>query len=231
MTVPEKVSKTGILCIALAEEQVMSLSLKAAVRKFHLHYPEITISIKRCDLHTIRASLLEGRYDIVNSIFLGERFFKDLSFSLLSEENGFFAIEKSFPANEDEILTAADCVQLFHDYPFILPVINNIPGSQHDALTMWFRNNGLMEQPVQVQYLENLSGISELVALGFGVAFVNATHDLSVDPNVKLLKTDLLERYDKGILYNPLSPNPILIQFLNFFEKELIKKEKLPVKW
>lgn len=216
---------SGSLHIALAQEQVMSRSLKAAVRKFHLQYPEITISIKRCDLHTIRAGLLEGRYDIVNTIFFGERFFKDLKVRTLSDESGYFAIEKSFPMSEDEIFTASECVPLFHDYPLILPVINNIPGSQYDSLTMWFRNNGIAEQPVRVKYLENLSGMAELVALGLGVAFVNETHGLSEDPNVRMLRTDLRERYQKAIVYNPLSPNPVLIQFLQFIEREMMKKK------
>ncbi|MGL5435925.1 MAG: LysR family transcriptional regulator [Lachnospiraceae bacterium] len=209
---------SGNLRIALAEDQVISKCFKSAIRKFHLNCPDINITIEKCALHTIRADLLEGRFDIINTILLGEHFFKDLKTILLSEEKGYFAIEKSFPANEDETLSSEECIQLFHDYPFILPIINNIPGSHYDSLTMWFYNNGIPQQPVSVKYLEDLTGLSELVSLGLGVAFVNKTHSLSADNQVKLLKTDLLERYKKIVIYNPLNPNPILYKFLDYME-------------
>lgn len=211
---------SGNLRIALAEDQIMSKCFKDAIRKFHLCCPEVNVTIEKCALHTIRADLLEGRFDIINTIMLGEHFFKDLNSIILSEEKGYFAIEKNFPANEDEVLSSGECLQLFSAYPLMLPIINNIPGNYYDSLTMWFHNNGIEQQPISVKYLEDLSGLSELVSLGLGVAFVNKTHSLSGDHYVKMLETDLLERFKKIIIFNPLNPNPILYKFLEYMETE-----------
>lgn len=212
-------SPMGELAVGLAEEQRLSASVTAALRRFRAQYPDVSVTIRRAGFKELRTGLLEGYFDVVNALFAEGGFLAGLEWEELSREPACLAVERSRCAGLSSPLDPADYAALFGANELILADSDSFAGPVNDPVEDYCRTFGL--RPPRVRFVGGLASVPAYVAAGLGVTMANSSHMISTEPGVALLEIPGAEPYRKLLAWRSGAQDPLTLRFL-----ELVRAER-----
>ena len=217
-------SDTDTLVIGIQEEQIISSSLKAGIRRLRENHPKLQVKILRATTEVLLNGLSAGKYDVIDIIIYPRKMFADEKLILLpiQTESTYMAIGRELLESDEGEITKEELRFYLDKYPVILPTIFQ------DAHMV--DPEGLLRDNLGLEDFETLriieSGtpisVSVQVASHLGISVVNQTNMIGMDPEIKMVRIlDTEGSYTKTVLRNRDNTNPYVKELMS-----LIKKEK-----
>lgn len=213
-------NRAGELHIGLADEQLPSEALLAAIHQFHRERPRVRITIQRCQYVQLRNGLLDGTLDVINGLrCMEDTFVGGMSQILCSDEPPQLAVCAQQAEELPEQITPDELAEVFRSLPLLLPDGEGFAPPTDDPVGDLEQNMGLKEPLRNVMMVKQLTALSLYVAAGLGCAVTNRTALIGTEPNVRLIPIQGGRTYPKMAAYRSPDENPLLADFI-----ELVKK-------
>ena len=211
----------GVLTLGIPEEQLISPVVNQTIEIFTEDHPAVSIQLQRCTDPEIRAGLLDGTLDMVNTIKTTSHDSDGLTRVVLSVESALLAVPAECVLPEERPLSPEACLMLFEAYPLLLPADRNFDFPAGNPVELWARQANLGELRPNARLVNQIGTIPVYVAAGLGVATINETHVLTLDPRCKTVPIATNDVYTKVLTYNPNNPKPYVQDFLRILRQLL----------
>ena len=210
---------TGELTIAISNEQQFPDRLIQSVRSFMHTYPNIGVQFRRVDMGMMTAALQEGLVDLVVGLAFGGDAKKAGIESVLIAEEAPCLVQPVLGAGDfRKTITSEECRGLLQTHKLVFPSPFPLDADQGSPIRALQDMLQLRELTPEVMYVPDISAVSAYVAVGLGITITNCTHTIARESGIEMLEILGARPYRKVMQYLAHSKNPVLGQFLQFYQ-------------
>lgn len=209
-------TQTTDINIGLQEEQLLDSSIISAIQQLRSKYPDIHIQIQRATSADLYQGLLNGRFDIINTLLFDE-FAGDSHIITvpLTEEPSFIALSSTLAQNIPEAFSKEQLCSFLQQHPILLSSPESFIFSETLVAQKLANNLSLPNTDFNVIISGSPLSIPVQVTVGLGITICNATNIMSLEQSIKMIELPFARVYTKGIMYKMVSNNSYLTEFIS----------------
>lgn len=211
---------TGELTIGISNEQQFPEHLLQVVRSFVQDYPNIGLQFRRLDIGMTTSALVEGLVDLMIGLEAGQGP-QNLGIEsvLIAQESPYLVQPMLGSGTHSKTITREACRQLLVEHKLVFPSPFPMDADQASPVRALQDMLGLCDLTPSIQYVSDTSAVSAYVAVGLGITITNRTHMIAYESGIEMLEIQDAVPYRKVMQYQPHSKNPVLLQFLNYYQE------------
>ncbi len=204
----------GELRLGLLADQSLDDVMGAALK--HLTADRnVDIVVTRHDFKGLYEGLLNGSIDVANTLIHSMDYYPECAKLVYAHDPFFLAVKKEYAEGLIPPLSQADLDAFTKRVPIKVPALDSYMESQQSELEEFFQRVSSFNS------YKDFSSILPLTCIGMCACLVNRTHVLSLNTEIELL--ELREEIgaapvDKGLLWIPDNPNPVIPLFVEILK-------------
>jgi DNA-binding transcriptional LysR family regulator len=214
---------SGHLNIGLPGDQLLDEVIVNSINNFIVKYPDIHVDISKHDPYALYSGLSDGSLDLAIMLLYDET---PIGMQALPIFSGpfFLAVSKRHPTAQLNNIDVNKIAEISETIPLIFASSENFPPPLRNYLDKHL--NDITSEfgcKIRSHVVPSVSSLPLYVTAGLGVALVNRSNILSIDPNTKLIQVEGGDILTKGLMWKTDTANPLVRLIAQYIETELCR--------
>lgn len=206
----------GELRIGVLSDQAMDQVMTRALHRLSAE-GNVDLVITKLNFKGLYQGLINGTIDIVNTIIHYDHFYPECEKLIYVREPMMLAVRKDICDPPSAPLTLADLDAFSEKVPIKAPALDSYVESQRVELGIQF------QRAKSYNHFTDFESIIPLTSVGLCATIINGSHVLSMNQDIGLYPLAEDDAMDKGLMWIPDNPNPVIPQFVKLIREEATK--------
>lgn len=204
----------GELRIGVLSDQSIDQVMTRTLRRLSAA-GNVDLVITRLDFKGLYQGLISGNIDIANTLIHYDHFYPECDKIIYVREPMMLAVRKDICDSPTAPLTQED-LDVFSQniLPIKAPSLDSYVESQRVELGIQF------QRAISYNNFTDFSSIIPLTSVGLCATIINSSHVLSTNQDVALYSLAEDDSLDKGLIWLPDNPNPVIPKFVTLIKEE-----------